>query len=248
MDLLDVRRMEELSMTAWPALRRVFHDGWVLGFAGGFTGRANSVHPLYEGTLDVEQKIRFCEEAYAAQHLPTLFKISPAARPDGLDERLAARGYRAFNHASVRLLDFRGRDEEREGLFVSEVPDEWWLEHVARFRTLPEHQAEMLAAIVKAIVPTAAFATVTSADDVVACGLAVADGEWVGLFDIVTRENQRHRGHATRLIRGLLDWAYRYGATRAYLQVMVENTPAMRLYDKLGFREAYQYWYRTSYP
>lgn len=235
-------------MTAWPALRRVFHDGWVLGFGEGFTGRANSVHPVYDGALDPDEKIRFCENAYAAQHLPTLFKISPAARPDELDARLVARGYRAFNRASVRVLDFKSQDADTEGVFISEVPDEWWDDHVSRFRNLPEHHARTLAAIVRNIVPPAAFATVVASDEVVACGLAVADGEWVGFFDIVTREDQRHRGHATRLVRGLLDWAGRYGATRAYLQVMVDNTPAMRLYDKLGFREAYQYWYRTSQP
>jgi GNAT superfamily N-acetyltransferase len=234
-------------MNAWPAPRRVFHDGWVLGFGCGFTGRANSVHPLYDGTLDVDDKIRFCESAYAAHHLPALFNMSPAASPVDLDGRLGARGYRAFNRTSVRVLDYGPQDAAGEGLFISEVADEWWLAHVARFRSLPDHHARMLAEIVKHITPPAAFATVASSDDVVACGLGVADGEWVGLFDIVTREDQRRRGNATRLIRGLLDWAGRYGAKRAYLQVMVENTPAIGFYDKLGFREAYQYRYRTSY-
>jgi ribosomal protein S18 acetylase RimI-like enzyme len=238
--------MEELSMNAWPAPRRVFHDGWVLGFGGGFTGRANSVHPIYEGTLDVEGKIRFCEQAYAAQQLPTLFKLSPAARPDDLDDRLTARGYRTLQQTSVRVVDLENDGIRDAALEIRHAPEERWLKSVAQLRGLSDHDARALAAIVNAIARPAAFASIVLSDGVAACGLGVADGPWVGLFDIVTREDQRGRGHATALVRGLLAWAAGKGAARAYLQVMVENNAAMRLYDKLGFREAYRYCYRKS--
>src|SRR5437764_13357134 len=85
---IDVRRMEELSMNAWPALRRMAHDGWVLRFGGGYTGRSNSVHPLYDGALDVHGKIEFCERAYRRAGIRLLFKMTPAARPGELDDLL----------------------------------------------------------------------------------------------------------------------------------------------------------------
>jgi ribosomal protein S18 acetylase RimI-like enzyme len=68
----------------------------------------------------------------------------------------------------------------------------------------------------------------------------------VGLFDIVTRQDRRGRRLASRIIRHLLHIGAEMGATMAYLQVMLDNGPALRLYQRLGFTQAYQYWYRVA--
>jgi ribosomal protein S18 acetylase RimI-like enzyme len=46
-------------------------------------------------------------------------------------------------------------------------------------------------------------------------------------------------------MQGLLHRAQEHGAAHAYLQVVQSNAPARRLYEKLGFSEAYPYWYRA---
>lgn len=78
----------------------------------------------------------------------------------------------------------------------------------------------------------------------VACGLAVLEGSLVGLFEIVTDRARRNRGYGGALVSAMLAWAARRGATEAYLQVVATNGPAVHLYRKLGFTEAFTYWYR----
>jgi len=73
----------------------------------------------------------------------------------------------------------------------------------------------------------------------------VLEAPWVGLYDIVTRPDARRRGHAGRVVNSLMAWGRDNGAASAYLQVMIDNAPALALYAKLGFREAYQYAYRS---
>jgi len=236
-------------MNAWPALRQVVHDGWVLRFSGSYTGRANSVHPLYPGNLPLGEKIAHCEQAYHRLGLVPLFKLTTAAQPDGLDGALAALNYRAFNRTSVQTVEL-GKlpplPAADETVVAYESPRESWVESVVRFRSINPHDAKTLRAILAALVPPARFATVVEGGETVACGLAVLERPWVGLFDIVTREDRRRRGHGGRVTRALLDWAKGEGAERAYLQVTLDNTPASRLYATLGFRETYQYWYRAG--
>src|SRR5580693_6740913 len=86
-----ITQLEELSINAWPSLQTLVYDGWVLRFADGYTKRANSSNPLYEGVLDVDEKIDACEKLYSGRRLDTVFKLTTASHPADLDRILSAR-------------------------------------------------------------------------------------------------------------------------------------------------------------
>lgn len=64
----------------------------------------------------------------------------------------------------------------------------------------------------------------------------------------MTDRTKRNRGFGGKLVNALLAWAAEKGATEAYLQVVATNDPAVRLYRRLGFTDAYTYWYRIPPP
>ncbi|MNZ93074.1 putative acetyltransferase [compost metagenome] len=74
---------------------------------------------------------------------------------------------------------------------------------------------------------------------------AMEDG-WIGLYDIVTKADKRSRGYGEALVLHLLDWAKGKGATQGYLLVVKDNKPANRLYEKIGYKHQYDYWYRVK--
>ncbi len=96
------------------------------------------------------------------------------------------------------------------------------------------------------IIPRHCFVSSTSNGRVVACGLGVLQSGYIGLFDIVTDPEFRRRGYGQQVINSILAWGKENQAKMAYLQVMLNNPPALQLYTKLGFREQYQYWYRIK--
>jgi ribosomal protein S18 acetylase RimI-like enzyme len=89
-------------------------------------------------------------------------------------------------------------------------------------------------------------AVLDTADQPAACGRGVLENHLIGLFDLVTAPSHRGLGYATRLITTLLQQAHAAGAQHAYLQVAASNHAAHRLYTRLGFQEAYPYWYRVA--
>jgi hypothetical protein len=240
-----IRTIEELSMNAWPALQTVLYDGWVLRFANGYTRRANSVYPLYPSSLNVEGKIQVCEKSYSDRGLRVAFKMTPESLPRELDSLLNARGYQVDAYTSVQLADLGNWQEtpspdvELNGAITPE-----WFSAFCRMSAIDGTRKATLQRLLPSIVPNKCFASIKAKGEVIACGMGVAQDGFVGLFDIVTDVEYRQRGYGKQVVQSLLAWGKRQGAHTGYLQVMLNNTPAVSLYAKLGFREAYQYWYR----
>jgi GNAT superfamily N-acetyltransferase len=247
-DAATIRRLEEAGLAGLPALRTDVVDGWMLRFADGYSRRANSVQTLYPSTGELSAGIDGCERAYARQGLPCLFKVSPAS-PHGLDDLLDERGYARDGETVVctRALDGLADTGSApgDGPELHDGADGEWL---AAWALLTEsHEATGLFGRLLAAVPgPAAYALVRDGDATVGCARATMSGEVVGLNDLIVCPAHRRRGHASALTTARLAWAARLGARVAFLQVLAGNDDARRLQERLGFSEAYRYWYRVQ--
>jgi ribosomal protein S18 acetylase RimI-like enzyme len=123
---------------------------------------------------------------------------------------------------------------------------EEWLAAFCRMSAVSDERIDTLRQMLTSIAPQKCFAAVLESDQIIACGLGVRQGEHIGFYDIVTDKSFRNRGYGKRLMQNLLTWGKQNGARHAYLQVMLNNAPALRLYAQLGFKEIYQYWYRVK--
>ena len=88
------------------------------------------------------------------------------------------------------------------------------------------------------------FVVVRDGERVVCTAQVAVEGELAGIYDVVTAEDARGRGHATLACAWLMSWAWQHGAHAAYLQVSADNAPALAIYRKLGFTTIYTYHYR----
>jgi ribosomal protein S18 acetylase RimI-like enzyme len=244
---MDLKRIEEASLNAWPALQQLLFDGWILRFSQGYTKRANSVNPLYGSSMEAEEKIAACERLYTARGLPTIFRLTPFSRPPRLDQILADRGYRKIDPTYVLDLDLAGCDlSATPRVELADENVDAWIDIFCRLQRSPVQQHQAHRQILQAIPARRFLASLSAAGQTVACGLGVLENGYFGLFDLITDPEQRRQGHGTKLVSGMLRWAQDNGAVQAYLQVMEENEPAHRLYARFGFQRAYEYWYRVA--
>jgi N-acetylglutamate synthase len=246
--------IEELGLSGWPALQTELYDGWVLRFAEGYTKRSNSVNALYPAKLSLGEKIGACEESYSARGLPTVFKILSFSEHEELDAGLEKRGYARIDETVVRTLDLGGRAwrraAARPALPSAEIAIEdsfspEWIDAFCAFSKV-DGKRDLIKRMLANSVPKVAVASVKLGSEIVACGFGPMERNWIGFYDIIVKKEERGRGLGEAIMSSILEAAVDGGIGRAYLQVVAGNAPAERLYDKLGFREAYRYWYRKE--
>jgi GNAT superfamily N-acetyltransferase len=233
-------------MHAWPALETFDSDGWILRFSEGYTRRANSVHPLGPGTRNLADKIEEVERQYGERGLPPTFKMTAGSLPHGLDGALAERGYSMKVGTSVRVAPVSRAADGAVRIDASWGASQEWRDAFHRMGDVAPERRGIHDRILSRITQPTAFASVERDGRIAGCALGVLQGEWLGVFDVVVDETFRGQGLGRRLMWGLMSWSRELGAERVYLQVMLHNAPAVALYQKLGFQEAYPYWYRVK--
>lgn len=259
----DSLLLEKLSFNTHPCLTEELYDGWLLRFAEGYTKRANSVNVVGTSTGSFVEKIKKCEEKYAERHLPTVFKITPMAT--NLDGVLAERGYIAVDKTNVMTVDLTKKkktepkekehnkrktaevsDEVEVSVIIEEKFTESWQYYYFTFNKVAPSSVPTAKKIQAKITNPVLCATVYVDEKAVACGLGVLEQGYVGLLDIVVKEEYRGCGFGKVLCQALLEKAKEKGAVTGYLQVVDSNEVAKKLYVSLGFEDVYSYWYRVK--
>jgi ribosomal protein S18 acetylase RimI-like enzyme len=231
---------------SYPGIDEREIDGWVVRLSGGGTSRCNSVWPRRDGgALDLAERVQQVEEHYRQAGRPTLFQITPASEPAGLDDYLAGRGYVRHRAAFVQVRDVAGlTGPAAADVRIDSVgsPD-WWLLWSAADALDPSEVERSRLVFAKAA-GHSGYAVSYDGDEPVAVARGVADEGWLGIFNVATDPAARRRGHARALVGALAGWAAGLGVTGSYVQVMPDNAAAAAVWTRLGFESRYGYWYR----
>ncbi|MFF9070972.1 GNAT family N-acetyltransferase [Streptomyces sp. NPDC014872] len=257
---------EELARVcarAWPPVESEALGDWRLRAAQGFTRRANSVLPLGDPGVPLDEALRYVERWYGERGLPAYVQVATGA--EGTQERLGAaleeRGWRREATTEVRvgaLAPVADLDADVTRVRLSRDLDEAWLSRYQRFET-PGRPGPHVLEVLRGG-PSVWFASV-AADDAgddagggagagraagaagapAAIGRCVVDGRWAGFMAVEVDPAHRRRGLATAVMTALARRALDEGASAAWLQVESDNEAARTLYDGMGFAVHHRY-------
>ncbi|MFJ8541419.1 GNAT family N-acetyltransferase [Streptomyces sp. NPDC093586] len=233
---------EELARVvarAWRPVESEWLGGWELRAAGGFTRRANSVLPLGDPGLPLDDALAAVRRWYGARGLPAYVQTATGA--EGTQELLCAelerRGWVREVTAEVwtgALAPVADR-AEGAGVVLSREADEAWLSRYQR------KGVSDVALRVLSSGPSVWFATVPGAEAPAAIGRCVVDGRWASFAAVEVDPGQRRRGLATEVMAALARRALDEGASAACLQVETDNAGARALYAGTGFSAHHAY-------
>lgn len=265
-----IKLIEELSLNAWPSHKIELYDGWLIRFSHNYTYRTNSVEQVGASSISVDEKIEYCESVYRNFRTPVSFKINPLIDPS-FDAFLAKRGYTVRHRTDVMLLElddtnfhpypriaeeyeFYGRNsglpswiDYPNDTIVSlrdTITDEW-IQGLFRLNgTVNPILRRIVPSMYKAIPKETIVASVEQDGRMVASGLGILDRGYLGLYAIYVEPGCRRRKYARSICSAILTEGRKRGCQHSYLQVVSGNANARALYESLGYRDFYTYWFR----
>lgn len=243
-----IKQIEDMSLNAWPSHKMELYDGWILRFSYFYTHRTNSVEQFGSSTLTWREKIPYCEHVYKRLGTPAIFKISPLVSPD-FDYVLENRGYTVQHITHVMTLDLENAflDSPCSKVISSNEISPKWIESLLN---LKENNNIMHRTIVPSMYRSIPKETICchimENGEIVATGLGILDREYIGIYAIHVKDEYRRKGFARQICTKLLKEGKEKGASKAYLQVVENNPSAEKLYESLGFKYFYTYWFRVQ--
>jgi N-acetylglutamate synthase len=237
-------QIEEAALNAWPAVKQMDYDGWLLRMTGGPSKRVNSVNLRGPSSLALAEKVRYCKAAYQREGLPLIFRLPEPLTSSELTAGLEGLGYHSFDPTWVlgRVVD--SGSDWTGGLGFCQMSPMDFLEARAWMMDVSLASLGYQARILNLILPEKTLVCLFEDGRPAACGMGVVQGELLGYFSIYTRPSARRRGFARAVMAALSQWGHARGADFGYLQVEGDNAPALAMYQKMGFEKLYGYTYR----
>ncbi|MDO4489500.1 MAG: GNAT family N-acetyltransferase [Lachnospiraceae bacterium] len=248
MDKHLIKTIEDLSLNAWPSHQIQFYDGWLLRFSYFYTHRTNCVEQMGPSTIPTEEKISYCEQVYKGWGTPSIFKISPLI-PAEFDNQLWKRGYEIQHSTDCMIADLTEAVPVKNRQLTVDIsniiPDSWIQALFTLKNTTNIMHRTVVPSMYNAIPKRTLCASITINGKIAATGLGILDRDYIGIYAIHVHPDFRRQHAASTLCATLLNAGREQGATKAYLQVVSDNRPAIGLYHSLGFRYLYTYWFRV---
>jgi len=177
-------------------------------------------------------------------NLPVVFKMTGFSIPGCLDSYLETCNYQKCMETSTQILNLDSGFHVPSGTAQMKLlPRELWLRHYRQYSQLSENSGDTLLQLVCSV-QSCAYAAWYRNNTLVALALGIISGEWLGLFNLIVKAEERRRGYGKRAVHDLLNWGQSEGCRKAFLQVVKGNHAAMAVYSDFGFKEKYNYWYR----
>lgn len=240
-----VRRLEAVSFRAWPASSVVYDGSWQVRMTGSHPSkRINCVVPLDPSDYgNTDMRLEKARKRFEDYGRPLLVRETPLMPPQ-LREHLSKSGWSAFEEVKVMTADISSAELPET---ISHLPSQDVGRFVEAHLKVSGDDAGLrpaIAEIVSSIVPPLGlFIKEDVEGEPQATVICVQDIDLAGILSLDVAEDSRRLGIATQVLTSALRWARLSGAKLAWLQVVSTNKPALALYEKFGFTEAYSYTY-----
>lgn len=229
---IRIRELEAASATAHPADITNDCGEWLLRASKDNAFHRNSVlptgaRPFGEPGIEIEAALRNVQDFYRINALPSAITV-PLPAYTTLDEYLETNGWVVAAEVNIMVIDTSdlpplNRHEQFTLKTLQEPTTEWLAFHGQ------QTEGDLLRY-------PASYLSIFIGGHPVASGRVAFNGGWGVVTHVFVTSEHRRKGICRLVMHSLADTARAHSCTRLTLQVDSGNSPALALFESLGFR------------
>lgn len=234
---VSVEQIERSGFAAWSPDETTMIGGWTVASSGGFTRRLNSA--TTSGSADTSLETREAIRSWLKERDADLtVRITPLVDGDTAAACATGWGLAPVDRTHV-LVRESWRPEAVQRVIVVQAGDSVFTQELFRLNGRDQAKLGSWQRIVERIGDRGVGLWIPG----VAVGFVAVSHNIGSVFSVAVGPNHRRQGFATQIMDAANAWFGDQGASTLFLQVLGTNTPARRLYERLGFVETYRYHY-----
>ncbi|NWJ23847.1 GNAT family N-acetyltransferase [Rhizobium sp. RM] len=240
-----VRRLEAVSFRAWPASSVIYDGSWQIRLTGSHPSkRINSVVPLDPSDYgNCAIRLERARKRFEDFGRPLVVRETTLMPPQ-LADFLIEDGWNVFEEVKVMTADISALELPETLVSLPSHDIGRFVEASLKVSCGDPALRPAVAEIVSSIKPTLGlFINEEVEGSPLATAICVQDNDLAGILSLDVASGHRRSGLGTQMLASALRWARISGARTAWLQVVSTNAPAIALYEKFGFTQAYTYRY-----
>ena len=244
----DIDSLERATLDAVAPQALEELPGWLLPFDRSRVNRAISAVPLSHSGFHADVVVEIAAR-YASKGLGTQFRIADVPGLERLQAALAQQGYRAHHPTLTMTARLRqlaalpalALAASNGRVSISQQPSKEWESVYLATEFDPKAAASRVQALSRS--NCTSYAWIGDASGALAAGTTSMSRGWASFHGLRTLHRVRRQGLAQALLAALCQQALAAQLENCFLQVEEDNTPAITLYQRLGFQTAWRYRY-----
>jgi len=226
------------------------NQGFVFDESKSF--RQNSAFVWENDPTDIESFVAYAESVFKRKEKTFRFRILHALNE--VDFKISHfLKQKNYEHVRCPIYFQQAKLEEDSFLsscvfanlkisFLTDPMDTRW-HHVLSLLNKNERNGFLYMESLKLVIPEQIFLVASIHERIIGFARAVMEQQDVGIYDVVVDSTMRNKGIGTNLVQRLMQESLKKGCKSAYLQVLSENGNAIRVYEKLGFKNIFGYYF-----
>ncbi|HHB83344.1 MAG TPA: GNAT family N-acetyltransferase [Devosia sp.] len=250
-DFSYIGKIENGLLANRPSLESVYEGAWVWRFANGFTRRANSLQSLdRDDDAGFEKRLDIHWQRSRQRGIEPVFRVTPLTPPKVI-EFLLGEGFERQGNTRVMVRDANIADKAAQqtelqdlAIVAHRVSDPLWQKQILVLENIGEKDADTFIQMLEKLPQSAVGLSLVQRDGgVIGVAYASCHNGIGSVFALEVVPGQRGKGFGRLLMNYMHGWLKDNGARQLALQVVVENSVALRLYQSFGYEEKYRYYY-----